>query len=402
MYARRSFAFTVIALALFAAAVYYLAPRIGPTTNAPAYGEKLAAARTMLAAEQVILDLRREQAEGSQLVGDPVIAGTLGLPTSPITTDAGSLRAKITSTNPNFAALIVDFLQQAGVGKGDAVAVAYTGSFPALNIATIAATEAMGAEPIIVSSVGASTWGANDPEFTFLDMESALLGRGIIHHRSIAASAGGDFRVHPLTPEARTLAQEAVDRNDVSFLHAKKLQESIQQRLQIYDQEAGGRPIKAFINVGGGLSSIGNRQNQPLFNSGLTVGPEKGDIEAEGLLFYMEDRGVPVINLTDIVSLAKEYRFAVNPSTLPPIGEGTPWRDWTSLRVRAGVAAALILLATVGVRLLVLSPSGQRQFDAYFGFLPFRIRTLLRIGVPAKEETIAHPIQPTDPIDGEP
>ncbi len=399
MYARRSFAFTVIALAIMASLAYFLAPRIGPTSKAAAYGEKLAATRTVLVAEETILEARREQAEESQLVDDPVIAGMVGLPTSPITTDAGSLRAKITSTNPNFAALVVDFLRRAGVKRGDVVAVAYTGSFPALNIATIAAAEALGAEPIIVSSVGASTWGANDPEFTFLDMESVLLDRGIIHHRSVAASVGGDFRVHPLAPESRTLAQAAVDRNDVSFLHADKLQESIQQRLQIYDQQAGDRPIKAFVNVGGGLSSIGKRANQLLFNPGLTVGPERGDIEAEGLIFYMEGRGVPVINLTDIVSLAHKYRFSVNPSTLPPIGEGTPYQDWASLRIRAGIAAALVLVAAVGLRLLVLSPSGQRQFDAYFGFVPYRIRSLLGIGAPAEGEAIARPIE-TEPPDG--
>ncbi len=401
MYARRSFAFTVVVLAVLAALVYYLAPRIGPTTRAPAYGEKVQAARTMQKAEEAILEARREQAAESQLAHDPAIAAMLGLPTSAITTDAGSLTAKITSTNPNFAALVVDFLRRAGVKRGDAVAVAYTGSFPALDIATIAAVEAVGGEPVIVSSVGASTWGANDPEFTFLDMESLLLDQGIIHHRSVAASVGGDFRVHPLAPEARTLAQAAVDRNDVSFLNAGGLQESIQQRLQIYDEEAGGRPLSAFVNVGGGLSSIGRRQNQPLFSPGLTIGPERGDIEAEGLLFYMQQRGVPVINLVDVVSLAHRYRFSVSPAALPAIGEGTPWRDWTSLRIRAGVAAAVVLLAAVGLRLLVLSPSGQRQFDAYFGFLPARIRSLFGMRVPAEGEPMVRPLEPADPADSD-
>ncbi len=388
-----------MALAILASGVYYLAPRIGPTTHGIAYGEKLTASRTMVAAEQVILDARREQAEESSLSDDLLIAGMLGLPTSQITTDAGSLRAKMTSTNPNFAALVVQFLREADVGSGDVVAVAYTGSFPALDIATIAAVEALGAEPVIVSSVGASTWGANDPEFTILDMESLLADRGIISHRSSAASIGGDFRVNPLAPEARTLAQTAIERNDVIFLNASKLQESVQQRLQIYDQEAAGRPIKAFVNVGGGLSSIGVGANQPQFDPGLTAGPAKGDIEAEGLLYYMRDRGVPVINLTDIVSLAKQYRMAVNPIFSPPIGEGTQWRDWQSLRIRAGIAAAIILLATVGLRLLVLSPTGQRQFDAYFGFLPHRIRGFLGRVLPGSREA-APVIEPPDLADG--
>lgn len=395
MYARRSFAFAIIGLALLASVVYYLAPRLGPPTNGSAYGEKSAAAQTMLAAERAVLESRLEQAQDSQLVDDPTIAAMLGLPTSPITTDSGSLRAKITSTNPNFAALVVEFLGDAGVKSGDAVAVAYTGSFPALNIAAIAAIEALGAEPIIVSSVGASTWGANDPEFTFLDIESLLREQGIIHHTSIAASVGGDFRVHPLTPEARELTQLAMERNDVSFLNASKLQESIQQRLQIYEQRAESRPVKAFVNVGGGLSSVGKGENQPLFNPGLTIGPETGDIEAEGLLFYMRGRGVPVINLIDILSLARKYRFSLDPSTLPDVGEGTVWRDWPTLRIRAGVAAAVILLAVIAVRLLLLSPAGQREFDAYFGLLPARLKR--RFGLKPQQDAGVppSPVEPT-------
>lgn len=389
MYARRSFATTVVLLAVISSLAYYAAPRVGPTSRAAAYNEKVAAAETMLSAENAILEADRERSVDSQLSDDPVIAAMLGLPTSPITTDAGSLRAKVTSTNPNFAALVVDLLYKAGVRRGDVVAVAYTGSFPALDIATIAAAEALGAEPVIVSSVGASTWGANDPEFTILDMESLLEAKGIIHHKSLAASVGGDFRIHPLEPDGRKLAREAMDRNDVPFLNASKLQDSIQQRLAIYDQEAAGRPIKAFVNVGGGLVSLGSTANGSGFNPGLTVGPERGDIEGEGLVYYMRERGVPVGNVTDIVSLAKKYRLAVNPVELPPVGEGIPWRNWTSLRIRAGIAAALVLLAAFGLRILVLTGTGQREFDSYFGFLPYRIHALsrkLRLGAPPTGE----------------
>ena len=373
MYARRSFAVAIVGLAVFAAAVYYAAPRIGPTDHASDYEEKLVAARAMESAEQAIFDSNRERAEDSTLVDDPFIAGMLGLPTSPITTDAGSLTAKTTSTNPNFAALMVDFLRDAGVERGDVVAVAYTGSFPAIDIATITATEAIGAEPVIVSSVGASTWGANDPDFTFLDIESLLSDKGIINHRSIAASVGGDFRVNPLSSEARTLAQAAIKRNDVILLNSAKLSESIQQRIAVYDEQANGRPIKAFVNVGGGLPSTGGAE----FDPGLTIGRASGDVEAQGLLYYMQQRSVPVINLTDVKQLARKYKFTVSPTAMPPIGEGTPWRNWTSMRVRAGIAAVLILVAALGLRLFVISPAGRREFDSYFGFLPNRLRNAI-------------------------
>jgi poly-gamma-glutamate system protein len=374
VYARRSFVLAVVVLAVLAAGTYYAAPRIGPTDHATAFDEKLAAAKTMESAEMAILDARREQADSSTLADDPTVAAMLGLPTSPITTDSGSLTSKMTSTNPNFAALIVDFLRDAGVRQNDLVAVAYTGSFPALDIGTIAAIEAMGADPIIVSSVGASTWGANDPEFTILDMETLLASKGIINHRSVAASVGGDFRVHRLSDEARALAALAIKRNDVPYLNGDTLTSSIQQRMDTYDQQAGGRSIKAFINVGGGLVSTGAK-SQPQFDPGLTVGPAQGDVEAQGLLYGMQQRNVPIVNLTDIKQLAKTYQFTVSPRTLPSIGEGTPWNNWTSVRIRAGIAAALILFAALGLRLFVISPSGKKEFDSYFGFVPARLHS---------------------------
>jgi hypothetical protein len=144
--------------------------------------------------------------------------------------------------------------------------------------------------------------------------------------------------------------------------------------MDTYDKQAGGRPIKAFINVGGGLVSTGAK-SQRQFDPGLTVGPAQGDVEAQGLLYGMQQRNVPIVNLTDIKQLARTYKFTLSPRTLPSIGEGTPWNNWTSVRIRAGIAAALILFVALGLRLFVISPSGQKEFDAYFGFVPARLHS---------------------------
>ena len=55
----------------------------------------------------------------------------------------------------------------------------------------LAAAEEMKLKPIVVTSVGASMWGANDPIFTWLDMEKLLNEKGLLHTRSLAASVGG-------------------------------------------------------------------------------------------------------------------------------------------------------------------------------------------------------------------
>ena len=54
------------------------------------------------------------------------------------------------------------------------VAVGLSGSFPAMNVAVYSALYELGVEPIIISSTAASQWGANDPNFTWLDMEAVL------------------------------------------------------------------------------------------------------------------------------------------------------------------------------------------------------------------------------------
>ena len=117
--------------------------------------------------------------------------GLIGVEYTDITTTLGSLAAKRTSTNPAFAAVVVDMLDRAGVRRGDAVAVSFSGSFPALNIAVLSAARALDLRPVIISSVGSSTYGANQPEMTWLDMERVLAEAGLFPYRSIAASLGG-------------------------------------------------------------------------------------------------------------------------------------------------------------------------------------------------------------------
>lgn len=363
----------LVGVAVAALCLYFVFVRAGVDAHGADYDAKIGAARSTLAAEQAILTTTDSERLDDRPVSDPVIAAMIGLPSSAITTDAGSLKAKITSTNPNFAALIVDRLRAAGVGPGSVVAISCTGSFPALNIAAIAAVEALGADPLIVGSVGASTWGANDPEFTYLDMEALLVERGILHHRTLAASIGGDFRIRPMPEEGRALAKAAIERNHAVFLQEPRLQDAVKQRLAIIESAAGDRPIAAFINVGGGLASVG--PGTRAFSRDLTVGPPTGDIEGEGLMYYMSEQGIPVINLSNVVQLAREARLPVQPETMPPLRQGEAYHDWTRIRVLAGVAAVMVLM-TIGVaRLATLVPaSGDRFFDAYFGFLPTRLR----------------------------
>ncbi len=114
---------------------------------APNYKEKLGASKRAEILFNKTKDLRIEKGIPIDSVDDPNMSGLIGLQLSPITTDFGDLRAKLTSINPNFSALFVDYLKRLRLKKGDLVAVHFTGSFPALNLCMHASFMELGLEP---------------------------------------------------------------------------------------------------------------------------------------------------------------------------------------------------------------------------------------------------------------
>lgn len=122
---------------------------------------------------------------------DPQRSGLVGLENSIVTTNHGGRESKQTTVNPNWAAVAVKLLAEAGVKKGDLVAVTVSGSFPALNLAVYSALEAMEANAVIVASASSSQWGANVPNFLWLDMERKLREAGVISLHADYASIGG-------------------------------------------------------------------------------------------------------------------------------------------------------------------------------------------------------------------
>ena len=103
-------------------------------------------------------------------VGDGSCTGLIGLSMSEITTDSGNLYSKRSSVNPNMAAIFVAWLSELNLKKGDVIALQETGSYPALDIAMLSAIKILELKPLIIFSVGASQFGANRPNFTWLDI----------------------------------------------------------------------------------------------------------------------------------------------------------------------------------------------------------------------------------------
>ena len=281
---------------------------------------------------------------------DPANSGMIGLQLSPVTSNTGHLPSKQTSVNPNFAALIVSYLKEAGVKEGDLIAIGTSGSFPGLNNAVLAAVKTLHLEPITISSASASQYGANLPGFVWLDMEKMLYERGIISKRSVAASIGGMKDVAGgLSTLGKQLLEEAIARNGVERIYPTDLHDSVERRMAIFEREAAGRPIAAYINVGGGAASVGTHVGKKLYKPGLNRVVPRGAGAVDSVMNRFAYKGVPIIHLTDMRVLAKQAGFPFAPEQMPQVGEGMIFMRMTYNRILAGAIGFLLILMLFAV-----------------------------------------------------
>jgi len=316
----------------------------------PAHAAMLEAAGTMKrAAQQVALERRRSGwRPGPE---DPNATGLIGVETSVITTTLGNLSAKRTATNPNFAALVVRLLWEAGVRPGDTVAASFSGSFPGLNIATMAAGQALRLRLIVISSVGASSWGANLPTLTWPDLERLLIRAHVLADVPTAVTLGGGEDLgHGFSAAGLAAAQAAARRSGFPLLKANSWPEQLKTRLDFYTHAAGRQPIKAYVNVGGNAASLGVYPASERIAGGLNPGgvllglPKAGEGNAHTFL----RRGVPVLNLLDVRSLALRYGLPVDPVPLPEPGQGGIYERAVPVALRwAGVLLLSFLTGVV-------------------------------------------------------
>lgn len=292
------------------------------------YDEKMAAAQLMQEAMNTIKEYRLSQDVFIDDVNDPNLTGLIGEKQSLIVTDRGNLTAKLTSLNPNLAATLVDIFKKAKLKKGDKVAMSCTGSFPAMNLAVMSAAEVLELDLIIVSSVGASMFGATDPDFTWLDMETLLNDNNIFNYKSYAASLGGGRDLgRGLNVLGREKIIEAIERNNVALVQEESLEQNIRKKMEFFEDANQGKPYDLYVNVGGGLSSLGNSINGRLLKPGYHRFINLKNIPLKGTMFLMADRGVPVVHLLDISRFARSYDLPDAPDPLPEPGTGNMFKD---------------------------------------------------------------------------
>jgi len=335
---------------------YILALVFVPSPGPPARGQMVAASRLMARAEAVIAKCRTERGIPPDPTADPNGTGLVGVEMSEITTTLGNLEAKRTTTNPNFAGLAVDLFREAGVERGDAVAVGASGSFPALITAVLAASRVMDLRPLLIVSLGSSQWGANVPGFTWMDMAGCLRRAGVLAVRPIAAAIGGDEDVgRDMSAEGRALLARRIEADGLPVVGRPELEADVAARLGLYEAAARGRPIRAFVNIGGSWANMGTNAEVLRLRPGLTRDvfvPPPGE---RGVIQAMAARGIPVIHFLNIRGLAERYRLPWDPKPLTEPGEGAFYRQAAARRpafifVTAGYVLIIVVLLVLAGR----------------------------------------------------
>ena len=285
---------------------------------------QIQAANIMLEAIDAIRAGREENGIQIDKQLDPNKTGLIGDEFTELTTTLGNLSAKRTSTNPDFAALMVKYFQQAGLKPGDIIAIGSSGSFPALLLATLAASEAMKLSPIVIYAIGASEYGATIPNFTFIDMLNILNKKNILNYKISAVSMGGnqDQAEGMFFPGSRKIIENIVKQSNIYFINAGSLISNIRERIDIYQEIAGEKPIKLFVNIGGASANFGDTAASITFPNGLVQGGlEIPEVPERGLLFDFLAAGVPVVHLLNIRDLALKNGIPIDPIPFPAIGQ---------------------------------------------------------------------------------
>jgi poly-gamma-glutamate system protein len=284
----------------------------------PQFAEMLMAARSMQAASRVLFLEKEMRGLTPPMQIDPNRTGMIGQEYTPITTTIGELPAKRTATNPDFAAALVHQIASLGLPRGAPVVIVVSGSFVGGDIAAITATETLGLRPIVIASLSASMWGANEPELNLIDMLAALRERNVIRTRAIAAVLGGGGAIGgSMDPDGVAALRRSAARDGVPIVDARPVSALIDALLARINAATGEARPGAVINVGGALIGLGSCRESYEWPPGLTRRAPTCSDGTQGLAMRLGADGLPVLHIINMRRLALEWGLPFDPIPLP-------------------------------------------------------------------------------------
>lgn len=270
-------------------------------------------------------------------------SGLIGNDFTLITTTLGSLEAKELATNPEFAAVITKHLLSAGIDKNSKVGMTISGSFPSLAIAALASVQTLGADVILISSLGASSYGANQPEATWIDIENWLISKGGLKYKTEVLTPGAeDDNGNGLQEDGQIILKEAAKRNNADLFFPKTLNESIKLKTRLFREN----DISLLISIGGNQAAMGACVHAPGIPNGLNNGIKICDDETRGIISRLSETGIPYLHLLNIKDLAIQNNIPLEPGITYGSAE-TIYSELTVKKVPVFVMLGIIFLMLV-------------------------------------------------------
>jgi len=356
---------TLVVLSFIAILCFCITINFKIVEKSSSYNEKKIAANLMYEAMQILKEARMENGVFVDIENDPNETGLVGSPFSLITTDEGDLDSKLTTLDPNFSAVIVDLMMQLNLQSNDTVAILMTGSMPGANLAVLSACQAVGITPLIISSLGASQWGANQIDFTWLDMESILIKKGLYFSKSIAASIGGRNDMgRLLSPSGRKIITDVIESYNIPLIRNQRLAENITARMNIYSSYLPIQNYKAVINVGGGVASLGTSFNSKLLPPGVVERSDLMNISRpggiEGVFSKFLTSGVPGLHILNIRPITEQFNIPFAPIPTPEIGLGSLYA-----KERYSLLIAVLCLMIVSGSVLTIGLQSKKNIKKH-------------------------------------
>ncbi len=232
----------------------------------------------------------------------------LGKDYSNITTTLGSLEAKQTALNPRFASLVYRWLKKSNIDSTKTVGVIISGSFPSLAISTLAAIRVINAKTVLISSIGASTYGANESQATWIDYESWLRSKAGVPFSSSILTIGGENEIgEGMLEEGIEELKLAAERNSMSLYYPTSLQESIEMKTRYLLE----KNISLLINIGGNQAALGACRHSSVLPNGIWKNYSICNHHEKGILLRIYEKGIPVIHLINVRDLAAKNMLVI-------------------------------------------------------------------------------------------
>ena len=220
------------------------------------------------------------------------------------TTTLGSLEAKELSNNELFPALMIKLVHDSKADPEKPVGIIASGSFPALFIETLAALQTMHRKVVIIYSLGASSFGANQPAALLPDIEGWIQKYGGCQYHAdlITYGAEGDT-AGGLIDEGKAAFDSALRRNGKTCFFPRTIEESIQSKCDLFLKNN----IGLLINIGGNQTALGYCSHAELIPNGLHTEIVTCNHPERGVVSRISEKHIPFIHLLNIKNLAMQY-----------------------------------------------------------------------------------------------